>query len=189
MASFDRTTRILAAFLLLVTTGFLTACESEEPNTGTTVEDITDASDDDVLDDIFDAREVYENVNPYLGQTVTVSGEISEIYGTNAFTIGDDLWGEDLLVVAPSNATFSGTTAAGADVGLFGDLGTDYVVQVTGTVRQYMLAEVENDYGLDLVPDLEVEMEEQEPMIVAQSVRVMTEEAAEEMNEEMDEEL
>lgn len=174
---------LLTVFLLLFGTSFLAACESEEPNEGTTLEDVADAEEDDVFDGVLGAREVYEDVNPYLGQTVTVSGEISEIYGTNAFKIGEDLWGEDLLVVVPQTASVSGMTMAGEEVSAFGDLGTEYVIQVTGVVGQYVLTEVETEYGLDLDPELEADVEEQEAMIVAESIQVMTEEAADEMDE------
>ena len=171
------------ALVLFFGAGVFAACESEEPNEGTTLEDVAEAEEEGIGDGVLGARDVYEDVNPYLGQTVTVSGEISEIYGTNAFLIGEDLWGQDLLVVVPADAAVSGMTVAGDEVSAFGDLDAEYVIQVTGTVRQYLQTEVETEYGLDLDPELEVEVEDQEPMIVAESIQVMTEEAAEEMDE------
>lgn len=183
MTTLHRLRFVVPALLLCFTLG-LAACESEEPNTGTTVEDITDPDtdmDDGLGDGLLGARDLYEDYNPYVGQTVTVSGEIAGVYGTNSFLIGEDLWGEDLLVVVPQDASISGMTADGMAVSGFGDLGTEYVVQVTGTVRQYVLTEVETEYGLDLVPEIETEVEEQEPMIVASSIRVMTEDMADEM--------
>ena len=176
----QRLSTLFSTLALLLGVGVFAACESEEPNTDTTVEDVAEAGDEGVFNGVLGAREVYEDSNPYLGQTVTVSGEIAEIYGTNAFKIGEDLWGEDLLVVVPQTASVSGMTMAGEEVGAFGDLDREYVIQVTGTVRQYVLTEVETEYGLDLDPTLETEVEEQEPMIVAESIQVMTEEAIDE---------
>ena len=183
----SRLSPLIIAFLLLLSPVLFAACESEEPNVGTTVEDIVEAEDDPVYDDgLLGARTIYDEADSYLGQTVTVSGEVSEIYGPNAMTIGEDLWGEDLLVVVPPSATVSGATPTGDAVSGFLDLNPEYVVQVTGTVGRYVLAEVERDYDLDLTADLETDIEEREAMIVAQSIEVMTEEAAEAIDERMD---
>lgn len=169
------------ALLALALVLFTGACESEEPNTGTTIEDVTDPDVEGVDDGILGAQELYEGYNPYVGQTVTISGEIAEVYGPNAVLIGEDLWGENLLVIIPEDATVTGTTAAGDAVTVFDDLDVEYVLQVTGTVQQYLEAEFDTDYDWDLDPELETEVEDQEPMIIAERVEVMTEEGAEAM--------
>ena len=61
----------------------LTPNDSAGPEAGITIGDITD------------------NPNAFIGQTVTVSGEVEDIVGPRAFTMGDEgfLFGEELLVV------------------------------------------------------------------------------------------
>lgn len=72
-----------------------------------------------------------------LGQTVTVQSEVKEVAGPNSFTIGDALE-EGTLV-----------TGSGISEGLEeGDR-----VQVTGTVRTFLKADVETDYGIDFNDD------------------------------------
>ena len=90
------------------------------PETGTDVEDVQEEPAAGVFEDFSEAQN-------FAGQQVTVSAEVDEIIGPNAFTIADDA-GEQLLVV-------SGGTR---------QLNRDTPVQVTGTVRRaFNLAEAE----------------------------------------------
>lgn len=136
----------LVALLLLACAGFLGACQAEEPNTGVTIDDIVD------------------NPQDYVGQTVTVSGEIGRVYGPNAFTLGSDAaLGEGILVIIPSTANVTGLRTDGT---LYYE---EDVIQVTGTVREQSIAEVEQELGLDFDPQLDVDYEGTQPMIVAET--------------------
>jgi hypothetical protein len=82
----------------------------------------------------------------YLRQRVSVDAEIEEVFGPRLFTIDEPNWGDldgEILVVMP--------TALAAAVR------EDDRVTVTGTVEQFVLADVEREWGwLGLEPDVEV---------------------------------
>lgn len=117
------------------------ATEPDAPDVGVTVGDIT------------------ENPTAYMGQNVTVSGEVEEIYTTGAFTLDGGDWGmdDDLLVV--------GATAPRA-------ITEDDLVQVTGEVRQFTLVDVERDLGADLDDEVFARWENR-PVVVAQSTQLL----------------
>ncbi len=127
--------------------GFAVGCASEGPNVGVTVDDVTG------------------NASEYMGQNVTVSGEVDEVY-PGAFTIGGEGFGDELLVIVPSTAQTPG--------GRTGPMAyqEDDIVQVDGTVRAYVIAEIERDFGLDLGAGAEIDYEEEAPALIASAVRV-----------------
>lgn len=91
-----------------------------------------------------------------LGETVTLQTEVSEIVGPNVFTVGED----DTLVVG---------------AGLADELSEGEEVQVTGTVRDFILTDVEPALGVDFdddEADFVVEYEE-ELAVVAEDVQAM----------------
>lgn len=120
----------------------LSACQSEAPNVGATV------------------GEIENNPAQYFGQQVTVSGEVDDVYGS-AFTIGGEGFGGELLIVVPTSAPLTGARAGTSPYM------QDDIVQVTGTVREYLVGEIEDEFGLSLSPD--IEYEEQEPAVVVGS--------------------
>jgi hypothetical protein len=100
-----------------------------------------------------------ENPSKYTGQTVSVDAEVEEVFGPRLFTIDEPNWGDldgELLVYMPS------TLAA-----LVQD---DDRVTITGTVKTYVRADVENEWGwLGLEPDAEVEFAKK-PVLVASRI-------------------
>lgn len=149
-------TGAFAAPLAVVAAIGLAACDDDSagPEQATDVEDVAEADPDE-----------NDPGAELLGQAVTVSGEISEIVDQGAFRIGgDDLGGEAVTVVSP--------------MGGFGDMGVDIteemvandtVLQVTGTVRQFNVAELEDEFGVDY-DDERYEDVEGEAVIVADQV-------------------
>lgn len=103
--------------------------------------------------------EVTDNTDAYLGQTVVVQGDVTDLVGTNSFTLNDAslLGGDSVLVVGTE----------GGVIGREGD-----TVQVTGTVRQFDLASIEQEAGYDLEDELFTPFEGQ-TVIVAQSMRTV----------------
>jgi hypothetical protein len=86
---------------------------------------------------------------------VTVSANVEEVISPNAFTIaGGDV--EALLIVGTNEMN---------------NLQEGGLVEVTGTVRQFSVAEAEEFVGSDLDDGLYTEFE-QEPYIQAQQVEV-----------------
>jgi hypothetical protein len=95
-----------------------------------------------------------------VGQTVTVSGEVVEIFNPNAFLIGE---GElaTLVLRDPS-------------VELIPTLNT--TAQVTGEVGTFVLVDVERELGIDLVDEDFVQFE-QAPFITATNINLLDSES------------
>lgn len=91
-----------------------------------------------------------------VGETVTVSGEVSEVIDATAFTVGGAEIGENPILVV------------GADVPTLED-GDE--VEVAGTVAEFQVAGFEEDLDLDLI-DNEFEDFDGDPAIQATSVTV-----------------
>ncbi len=117
---------------------------------GATVDDITDEA------------------TPFLGRSVTVTGEVGRIGGPQLFTIEDDdpVGDEHLLVLSARPVTEILADSKNP-------LADDDEVEVTGTVRRLAITEIERELGFDLEPEYEVEFRER-PILVATSVRRVT---------------
>ncbi|MBO0350695.1 hypothetical protein J0895_16670 [Phormidium pseudopriestleyi FRX01] len=103
---------------------------------------------------------ISSNPENFIGQTVTVRGDVKEIdTSSDTFLMDDDrfLTGEGILVINSSGEVFAIPNA------------DEMRVQVTGEVRQFLLVDINTAYGLDLDPQLYSEYENQ-PAIVAESL-------------------
>jgi hypothetical protein len=118
----------------------------EEPGAGT-------------ADGFVSLSDVADDPAAYMGQTVTVAGEASEILGPQVFRMNEgnllDI-GDEILVVHTEDQAPA-------------DLAEDTNIRVTGTVRTFVEAEIEQDFDFDFDEDLYVEYEER-VAIVADSV-------------------
>jgi hypothetical protein len=95
----------------------------------------------------------------YIGQTISVDGEVQDVLGPRLFTIDERNWGDldgEVLVFVP--------TALAALIN------EDDQVTVTGTVRPFMKTEIEKEWGwFGLDPEIEVEVSAK-PIVVATRV-------------------
>ncbi len=153
-----RRSRVLAAIAVTVATGLgVTACGGEDsagPDQGTTLEDINeegredqgdldDLQDDATEEDIAeapnedDSTAFFDDQGAFVGEPVTVSGEIVEVLDPHTFVIGR---GDQATLVSRPNA--DGVT-----------LLPGYVAQVTGHVGTFILTEVEEDLGVDFIDE------------------------------------
>lgn len=117
----------------------LPACTpSPSPGAGTTLAEVVNEPNADLI-----------------GKTVTVSGEVDQIFGPKAFTIeGDKLFNDpELLVVSATSSPII----------------KDTLVQVTGMVREFDRAEIERKFDLDLAQEFEVEFRGK-PVLIATAV-------------------
>ena len=110
-------------------------------------------------------EEIAEDPARYIGRRVTVSGEIDDLLGPRAFTIGGEGWfdGDELLVVSAGPIPAPRGRPADAP------LREDDLVQVTGPVRRFALADVEREIGVDL-DDARFANWEGQPAVVATRV-------------------
>lgn len=140
--------RSKGAAALIMGTLLLSACENgvpeatapESPGTATT-------------------EQVSERTEELIGQTVTVRSEPEDMVSPTTFTLrDDDVFGNETVLVV--NATGQPLTMPE---------GKNVEIQATGPVRRFNLAEVNQQYNLDLQPDLYSEYENR-PAIIAQSL-------------------
>lgn len=140
-----------SGMLLAVGAMVLPACGSSPTDEAATPEN---SQDDNVT-----TAELSENITSYLGETVTIRGELQEVVGNYTFMLNDEqlFGGADVLVI----------NASGEEVRLVE--GDDTELQVTGEVREFLRADIEREFGLTLDPELYADYEQQ-PAIIGQSV-------------------
>lgn len=100
-----------------------------------------------------------ERPTQYIGKQVSVDGEIESVLGPRIFKIDEPGWADldgEFLVVMPARA--AALVKSGDNV------------TVSGTVRQFVRAEVEREWGwLDMKPEVEIELA-RKPVIVAERI-------------------
>jgi hypothetical protein len=103
--------------------------------------------------------ELENNPNRYIGKQVSVDGEVDTIVGPRLFKLDEPGWADlegEMLVVLPA-----GTGAA---------LKENDQVTVSGTVRQFVRADVERDWGwLNDTPEVELKLA-RKPVLVADRI-------------------
>lgn len=100
-------------------------------------------------------EDVAENTAKLDGKLVTVRSQVGEKVGNSGFILENEE-GDSILVINSSGGTF------GLPEG-------DMPIQATGEVAQLVVADVEQEYGLDLEDELYVDYENQ-PAIIARSL-------------------
>ena len=153
------------AALLAVSVGKSKAISQESTNNRRNTDSIINnnllaQTDVDVEEEVENVtpEEVTDDTEDLIGQTVTIRSDALEVIDPASFIVGDDdfFGGEEIIVINASGKTFE----------LPED---DTEVQVTGEVVQFVFADVESEYGLNLDPDLYVDYEDK-PAIIAQSL-------------------
>ena len=111
---------------------------------------------------------ILENPADVYGKSVIVSGEVKDLRGPRAFTIGGEDWFSGKLLVLAAEPL---PTVKGRDGNT--QLAPGDLVQVSGPVRRLVIADVEKEIGFDLDPALEKEFENKPVVVVkAKSVQV-----------------
>lgn len=168
----SRTSRLAGALVAAgIGTGVLAGCGGTAgPETGVSVDEIQQESEvgadagavepaePEVGDPVTDGDTTATDLNAYIGQRVTVSAEVNQVFSPNAFTLagtaGSGGAGELLVIAAQAPNTVT----------------EESVVAVTGTVRQaFDLVGVETEYGYDDADTLYGDFEDK-PYIVAESI-------------------
>lgn len=100
-------------------------------------------------------EELLDNVAYYADKKVQVSGEVEEIDGRVFILESGGVFNDEIVVVL-SEASMR--------------VMEDSDVTVSGTVRTISFVEVEREYGLDLDPEIEVELENKEAFLIADRI-------------------
>lgn len=132
----------------------------EQPNTtAVETEETTDAAP--TLGENVTIDEVNNDLGQLVGRNVTVRSEAETTPDPNSFRLVSEAFfsGENVIVF---NATGEPFVLPEED---------DIEVQATGEVRQFILTDVEREYGLDLNPEVYTEYESQ-PVIFAESLAI-----------------
>ena len=137
--------KLQGAILLAIMAFVLPACSNDEAN-------VPGAGN-------VTTEEVANNTDALAGKTVTVRSEPKGKVGPASFTVSDEKFfgDESILVVNASGELF--TLPADDDI----------EIQVTGVVRNLVIADVEREYNLKLDKQFYVEYENK-PAIIAQSI-------------------
>ena len=137
--------KLQGAILLAIMAFVLPACSNDEAN-------VPGAGN-------VTTEEVANNTDALAGKTVTVRSEPKEKVGPASFTVSDEKFfgDESILVVNASGEPF--TLPADDDI----------EIQVTGVVRNLVIADVEREYNLKLDKQYYLEYENK-PAIIAQSI-------------------
>lgn len=149
--------RTLATSVAFAAAVALAGCsdDSAGPEQGTDVEDVAEAEPGDSDDG-----------GDLLGRTVTISGEISETIDPAGFWLGGD--GNLFEEGAPVISTAGDFTRMDID-----DpeslMDNDTVLQVTGTVAEFVVIDFEEEYGVDLDDELYEDLDG-ETVVVAEEV-------------------
>lgn len=108
-----------------------------------------------------DVQDLNSNISQYLGQQVSVAGEVEEKYGPRSFILeSGGLFNDEILVVVPRDA--QGLKAQ--------QLQEDADIIVTGTVRSMTVIDVERELGWDFDPEIEMELEGTQNYLVAERI-------------------
>ncbi|MBW3637867.1 MAG: hypothetical protein KY445_15600 [Armatimonadetes bacterium] len=108
--------------------------------------------------------EINDTPDTYVGKPIIVNGEINDIHGPQLFTIGGEGWFGGELLVATTQPIPALAGRAENESALEGDL-----VLASGTLRKFVVADVEREWGFDVPPDLEVEFKDKY-VFIAKSV-------------------
>lgn len=81
--------------------------------------------------------DVFETPSAYLGRNVTLRGRVQSVLEPNAFTIGGDEAGEQILIIGRTSTPVT----------------ENAIVRVSGTVREFSRDTISREAGLDLDAD------------------------------------
>lgn len=108
---------------------------------------------------------IKEAPNRFYGKTVNVAGEVEQVYSDRAFQLEGTGWAFDdnITVLTKQPVSVAG-----------GPLMADDELIVTGTVRPFVVADIERDLGWDLQQELEIRLSKR-PVLIAESIRKVNE--------------
>lgn len=108
----------------------------------------------------WDVEELNDVLPQMRGRTVTVVGEVEEELHERAFMLeSGGLFDDEIIVLVPPQAKRAGVV-----------IQDDEKLEVVGTVRAVRVVDIERDYGWDLDPELEAELEGVRHYLVADRI-------------------
>lgn len=137
----------------------LPGCGYNEPQaiTPTTQQQMQNQVSREVVD--AEVVEVEDKTDELIGKTVTIRTQPIRLVGPTSFTVKDEelIEDQDILIINATNQPFTLPST------------NNIPIQITGQVRRFDLAQINQDYNLDLQSDYYSNYENQ-PVIVAKSL-------------------
>jgi len=151
--AFNRVGNFAALLTAIATTALVSACDINQPRATSPAENSNVQTED-----------VANNTEQYIGKVVTIRSEPIQKLDQNSFTVSSEqFFGRDPIIVI--NATGQPVTLPSE---------SNQEVQVTGEVRNLVLADIERDYNLGLQSGIYREYENR-PAIIARSIALAPE--------------
>lgn len=116
--------------------------------------------------DLETIERINEDPTTFAGKSVVVAGEVEDVYGNRAFTLGgNDFFDHEILVLSrePVGAAKLRSTQE--------PLWRDDIVQASGKVRMFVTADIERELGWDLDPQIEAAFSSR-PVLLADRVTI-----------------
>lgn len=109
--------------------------------------------------------EITENEDRFMGQTVTVQGEVDRVIGRNAIVLDvpGEVVNDEILVISKSQISNSVASAEG--------LFSNKQARLTGTVNQFVYTTYRDTLDRDIVPDV-ITVFEGRPFILTDKITV-----------------
>ncbi|WP_413160230.1 hypothetical protein ACL6C3_17470 [Capilliphycus salinus ALCB114379] len=154
-----------SALAMVLISGALVACDGYENNALNTQDDNIITNDPEPVETVTSVEEIKDDTEEFIGETVTISGEVENVVSLNSFVLQDEdnlFDEEEVLVISVDNQTEPIVDGEN--------------VQVTGEVRRFNITELERDYDLTWDLDLQRELEAEfrdKTVIVADFTRVL----------------
>lgn len=122
---------------------------------------------DEVNQEMVDVTDIVMNPNDYTDTTVTLEGEADDLFSSTVFRLDQKgtVVGDEILVFSRSPIPIQVQADATDNI-----LDDDPDVRVQGTVRMMNVVELERELDLDLDPEIETELDDREPVIIADQV-------------------
>jgi hypothetical protein len=127
-----------------------------------------DQSTDAKHKQVNNVEELLDNVARYDGKKVQVCGKIEEIEAHTFILESGGIFNDEIIVVMPKGKEIA-LQFINSDGGL-ALIEEDSNVIVTGTVRTVGAVEIEREYGLDLDPEIEIELERVKAFLIADRI-------------------
>lgn len=112
--------------------------------------------------------EIISDTGSHLGKRVTVRGTVEDVHGTKVVVLSDDKIVESKLLAVSKKDLRS------LDKGIRGVLREDDKIQISGTLRQLNVLEVERELGPDLSREIEIETEASRPVLFVESLQLLS---------------
>lgn len=112
--------------------------------------------------------EVLDSPGDYVGRQITISGEVSDVWGPRAFALGGPAFLDDRRLLVASRTDLPRIIARDVD----DMLALTDIVQVTGTLHMGPLDDVEQQVAFDLPDAAEALWAPDRPVLVAQKTFV-----------------